>query len=155
MSTAYRDSYPRGGDVALLCEGDLVGYEASILRRWTDQRLRSSPLVDVWPCGTAGSIFGVSDAIGRARPLMVIEDRDFRSETEAVKDCQSGKKDRERRDVRVLGWRAWRRNEIENYLLEPDVVIAVLAEAFGCTRDEVQHGLSLIIKAQSVPQAAQ
>lgn len=151
----YTNAYPRAGDVALLCEGDVVGYEVSLLRRWTDQKLKGNPLVDVWPCGTATSIFGTSDAIGRARPIMVIEDRDFRVDAEAATDCASFKDDRERRDVRILAWRSWKRNEIENYLLEFDIVVDAMAEAFDCRSEDVQDGLSQIIPTQSVYQAAQ
>lgn len=153
--TAYREAYPKAGDVALLCEGDLIGYEASILRRWADQRLGTNPLVDIWPCGTAGSIFGISDAIGRARPIMVIEDRDFRTQQEGSNDCHDSKKSRERRQVRVLSWRAWQRNEIENYFLEPNVMLPVMADAFSCTGEDVQNVLSEIIPALSVYQATQ
>jgi len=47
----YHSSYPRSGNVVLLCEGDLVGYEVSILRRWLDQHLGTNPLVDLCPAG--------------------------------------------------------------------------------------------------------
>jgi hypothetical protein len=86
---------------------------------------------------------------------MVIEDRDFRTQDEASSDCDNSRKDRERRDVRVLAWRAWRRNEIENYLLEPEVMLPVMVDAFGCTRQDVQNGLSEIIPTLVVYQATQ
>src|SRR5947199_269843 len=126
----YQDTYPRAGNIALLCEGDLIGYEASILRKWADLRLGTRPLVDLWPCGTCVALFGVSDAIGRSRPLMVIEDRDYRTTLEASQDCKELKKRRAEREVRVIDWRAWRRNEIENYLIQPEVLFPVMADAF-------------------------
>jgi hypothetical protein len=124
--------------VALLCEGDLVGYEVSILRQWIDARVGTNPLVDYWPCGTANSIYGMSDAVGRSRPLLVIEDRDYRTVAEAESDSSEKRKDRERRDVRILGWQAWRRSEIENYFLDSEVLLPVMSEAFGCTSEEVK-----------------
>jgi hypothetical protein len=155
FETAYRDAYPRAGQVALLCEGDLVGYEATLLRRWTDERLGTNPLVDIWPCGTSGAIYGMSDAVGRACPILVIEDRDFRTLVEAATDCQSLLRDRERRDVRLLGWRAWRRSEIENYLLERDVLVPVMVDAFGCAPQDVDDSLTEIVPTLTVFQAAQ
>lgn len=155
IDVAYREAYPRAGDVALLCEGDVIGYETKILQKWTTQKLRNEPMVDIWPCGTKGAIFGISDAIGRSRPLMVIEDRDFSTEEEATSDCTTSKSNRERRDVRVIDWRTWQRNEIENYLLEPDVLLEVMADAFGCAPQDVQTGLSELIPTLAVYQATQ
>jgi len=151
---SYSTAYPRAGDAAILCEGDLVGYEASILQKWADRNLGTDPLVDIWPCGTATSIFGISDAIGRSRPILVVEDRDFRSEIEAKQDCENNKSDRERRDIHIVGWRTWKRNEIENYLLEPEVVLNTMADVFQCQPNDVQAALRGMIETQSVSQAA-
>lgn len=150
---SYSTAYPRAGDAAILCEGDLVGYEASILQKWADRNLGTDPLVDIWPCGTASSIFGISDAIGRSRPILVVEDRDFRSEIEAERDCKNNRRDREGRDIRIVGWRTWKRNEIENYLLQPEVVLDTMADVFQCRQDDVHTALQGIIQAQSVSQA--
>jgi hypothetical protein len=155
LAGPYFEAYPRGGNVALLCEGDVIGYEASVLRRWADAKLKNDPLVDLWPCGTATSIFGMSDAIGRSRPIMAIEDRDFRTLDEAAKECAGAKADRESRGVRVLAWRAWRRSEIENYFLEPEVVLPVMAEVFGCSQDDVRQGLTEVVRTLAVYQAVQ
>ncbi len=84
----YHARYTRAGDVAILCEGDVAGYEAAMLSTWTDVSLGRGPLVDVWACGTSSALFGLSDAIGRARPLFVIEDRDYRTPSEAAEDCK-------------------------------------------------------------------
>jgi hypothetical protein len=151
----YHEAYPRAGQVALLCEGDLVGYEASILRRWTDARLRMSPFVDIWPCGTGHAIYGMSDAIGRSRPLFAIEDRDFRTIDESKDDCQKISRNRQDRGIRLLGWRAWSRNEIENYLLEPEVLYPVMADAFGCTTRQVEDGLIEVLPSLVPFQALQ
>lgn len=138
---AQPDSYPRSGNVAILCEGDVAAYDASILRRWADQQFGTDPLVDVWPCGTGESLFGVSDAIGRTRPLFVIEDRDFRSEEDATKSCRGKEKDRRRRAVRILQWRCWKRHEIENYFLDEPILIPVMREWFACTEDQVRDAV--------------
>src|SRR2546426_8469326 len=133
----YHSSYPRAGDVALLCEGDVIGYEVSILRRWLDEHLGTNPLEDLWPCGTGAAIFGVSDAIGRSRPIAVIEDRDFRTPSEAAEQSTIKKQRRADRGLNIAAWQAWRRNEIENYLLEPEVATPCLAAFFKCTSEEV------------------
>jgi hypothetical protein len=151
---AYHEAYQRAGNVALLCEGDVIGYETSILGRWATEKLGSNPLVDVWPCGTKTAIFGMSDAVGRARPIVVIEDRDFRTPAEGESECGSQSKTRNNRGVRVIDWRCWRRNEIENYLLEPSLVLDLMSELFGCASDDVRAGLEEIIASQVIYQAA-
>lgn len=151
---AYHEAYQRAGNLALLCEGDVIGYEASILGEWATEKLRSTPLVDVWACGTKTAVFGMSDAIGRARPIVVIEDRDFRTPAEGAAECRSHRKTRSNRGVRVIDWRCWRRNEIENYLLEPFLVIDLMSDLFGCTNDDVKTGLQEIITSQAIYQAA-
>lgn len=151
----YRSRYPRGGTVALLCEGDVAGYEVDLIRAWLDERLGTKPLVDVWPCGTASSILGFSDAIGRARPIVVVEDRDFRSPDETKSDCRRNLEDRANREIQVLAWRTWLRNEIENYLIEPAVVLPSFAEAFQCSQDEVGTALTTMLPALAAFQAVQ
>jgi len=152
---AYYDLYPRSGDVAVLCEGDVAGYDASILRKWIDRKCGATPLVDIWPCGTGDGLFGMSDAIGRSRPLFVIEDRDFRSDRDVDRHCQRMRRDRSRRNVQILGWQCWRRNEIENYFLDEPVLLPVVMEWFDCSGDEVREGVGRTIAALPVFQAAQ
>ena len=151
----YQDAYPRSGQVALLCEGDVIGYEVSILKRWLDQYLGVNPLVDFWACGTSTAIFGVSDAIGRARPIVVVEDRDYRTIEESTKESETRRQRRAERGLSILAWRSWQRNEIENYLLEPDVVAPCFAMAFKCTEANVKDTLAEILPALSVNQAFQ
>ncbi len=150
---AQGDSYPRLGNVAILCEGDVAAYEASILRQWADRQFGTHPLVDVWPCGTGESLFGVSDAIGRSRPLVVIEDRDFRCEDNATKYCRGREKDRRKRAVRILQWRCWKRHEIENYFLEKPILIPVMRDWFACTEDQVRDAVGDTLTALTVFQA--
>lgn len=152
---AQPDLYPRSGNVAILCEGDVAAYDASILRQWADRQFGTQPLVDVWPCGTGESLFGVSDAIGRTRPLVVIEDRDFRPEEAVPKYCRGKEKDRRKRAVQILQWRCWRRNEIENYLLEEPVLLPVMREWFACTEDQVRDAVSETLTSLTVFQAAE
>jgi hypothetical protein len=153
MTTIYQSAYPRSGDIAFLCEGDVVGYEVSILRRWLDKNLGTKPLVDLWPCGTGGAIFGVSDAIGRARPIVVIEDRDYRSTDEAESEAGVKQQGRSERGLTILKWHTWRRNEIENYLIEPDIAAPCLASAFGCSTDDVRGLLAELLPTLAVHQA--
>jgi hypothetical protein len=138
------DRYPGAGNVALLCEGDLAGYEASFFRRWAP---RDTLLVDIWPCGTGQAIVGISDAIGRERPVCIVLDRDFRSLEEATEDCKRDRKSREDRGIHVLGWRAWARNEVENYFLDEQILIPTLAAAFGCKEDDVRAALDEVLRA--------
>jgi hypothetical protein len=154
-SNPYANAYPLAGKVALLCEGDVAGYEIRLLKEWADINLRTNPLVDVWACGTATAIYGVSDAIGRSRPILVIEDRDFRSVAEAEDDCRKQAKDRAKREIRVLEWRTWRRNEIENYFLVPGVLLPTMADIFKCRPEDVQQAIVEVLVANVVFQAAQ
>ena len=151
----YLSAYPRAGQIALLCEGDLIGYEATLFQKWTGTELGTTPLVDIWPCGTAASIHGVSDAIGRSRPIIVIEDRDFRSAEESRADCERNRRDRERRGIQIIGWSTWGRCEIENYLLEAEVLFPVLREAFGCKDDDIINAADEILPALALFQASQ
>ena len=137
--------------MALLCEGDLAGYEADLFRKWQPQGV----YLDVWPCGTAAGLYGTADAIGRERPLVVVEDRDFRDPQLAARETAAKKKDRERRGVRVLHWRAWKRHEIENYLLESSIVLPSMAAAFGTDPKEIEELLEGLLSALAVDQAAQ
>lgn len=155
VTSGYPGVYPLPGDVILLCEGDLIGYETALLRRWTAERLRTTPLVDVLACGTASAAWGMSDALGRSRPVMVIEDRDFRTVEEATSDCQRHKSDREDREVTVAGWKAWCRNEIENYFLELEVLLPVMAEWFACPEDHVRDILADLLPSLAVFQATE
>ena len=145
--------YPRSGRIALLCEGDLIGYEADLLEQWTARR--SSFLVDVWPCGTKTAIFGLSDAIGREIPIAVIEDRDHRTAAAAEKECRGMLKNRRKRGVDIRFWRTWQRNEIENYLIEPVVACPVLAGVFRVEQSVVRELLQEIITHTAVDQALQ
>jgi hypothetical protein len=155
LSTSYQSAYPRFGHVALLCEGDVVGYEVSILRRWLDRNLGTKPLVDLWPCGTGAAIFGVSDAIGRSRPIVVIEDRDYRSIDEARTETATKQARRAERGLRILRWQTWRRNEIENYLVDPEIAAPCLASVFDCPADDVKALLDGLLPALAVHQAFQ
>ncbi len=157
MSTKglYRGAYPKGGQVALLCEGDLIGYEYAALTGWLDSRPNPRALVDIWPCGTSSAIYGICDAIGRACPLVVVEDRDFRTLERAQKDCDHDRKDRLKREVRICVWRTWRRNEIENYFLELPVLLPVMEEWFGCSEEMLKQTLAEILPPLSLYQAVQ
>lgn len=149
----YQHRYPRQGSIALLCEGDVAGFEVDLLEKWTIKR--TGVLVDVWPCGTKTSLFGVSDAIGRSRPIAVLEDRDFRTQEEASEYCKEMAEDRGDRAVDVKFWRTWRRNEIENYLIEPDILVPVIARQFDLSGDGVKARLQQVVSAFGVDQAAQ
>ena len=149
----YEHRYPRQGSVALLCEGDIAGFEVDLLEKWTIER--TGILVDVWPCGTKTSFFGVSDSIGRSRPIAVLEDRDFRTEGEADKSCKELAQDRGNRAVQIKFWRTWRRNEIENYLIEPEILIPVFAKQFDLSDATVEDRLRQVVSSFGVDQAAQ
>lgn len=150
----FPNAYPRGGKVAILCEGDVVGYEAKLLKQWADSVSPGGRLVDVWPCGTSEALFGVADAIGRTVRCVVIEDRDFRDSSEADEACTKIKKDRAERNLAILDWRCWRRNEVENYFLDDDVLLPVMTGAFGCTdaeaRDAVANAIRLLVPFQAM-----
>lgn len=150
----YATRYPRSGQLAVLCEGDIAGYEADLLEQWT-ARQPSMGFVDVWPCGTKTAIYGISDAIGRGIPTCVIEDRDYRTVEMAQKDCKANQKDRQGRGVTIEFWRSWRRNEIENYFIEPLVVCPVFARAFATSEDIVSATLQDVIAKTATDQALQ
>jgi hypothetical protein len=150
----YSSRYPRQGRFAILCEGDIAGYETDLLERWFALQAQH-PFVDVWPCGTKTAIFGMSDAIGRAIPYLVIEDRDYRTAEQAQKECQASMTDRQERNTLVRSWRTWNRHEIENYLIEPQVVVPVLMNWFGATEIDIMDRLQRVIAGSAVDQAAQ
>ena len=150
----YSARYPRSGQVAILCEGDIAGYEAVLLEEWTGKH-PSLGFVDVWSCGTKTAIYGISDAIGRGIPTCVIEDRDSRSLEIAKKDCRGNVKDRQGRGVEIIFWRTWQRNEIENYLIEPSIVFPVLSKAFDTNEASVAELLQEIIRETAIDQALQ
>jgi hypothetical protein len=150
----YRGRYSRQGSFAVLCEGDVAGYEVDLLEKWTAAH-PDTPLTDVWPCGTKEAIFGMADAIGRSVAIGVVEDRDFRSAQDAARDCEANRRDRVDRGVDIRFWRSWRRHEIENYLLEPSVVVSALAIRFRHAETEVRDRLSRVIEVSRVDQAAQ
>lgn len=142
--------------MALLCEGDWAGYEAHLLRGWTAARVQPHGVfVDIWPCGTAGSLYGMADALGRMRPIVVIEDRDYRDPPTAEDECARKKKEREVRSIQVGAWRTWQRHEIENYLLEPTVLFPVMAYVFEIDEAAVQARLEGLLSTLAVDQAAQ
>ena len=151
---AYRNAYPGAGELVLLCEGDVLGYEAILLGKWLAVE-KLERLVDVTPCGTKSAIYGFADALGRSRPLVAVEDRDYRTQCEANADCQEHKGDRERRGCQVVDWRCWQRNEIENYLLAAEVLEPVMAEHFACSCDEVRAALDEVLRALIVCQCAE
>ena len=66
------------------------------------------------------------------------------------------RKDRLERTVGVQTWQTWVRNEIENYLIEPEVIVPVIAEYFQ-TNDQlfVQNRLESVVACLRVDQAAQ
>jgi len=150
-----QNRYPRAGDVAILCEGDVAGFEVDLIEKWIATRA-PQVLADVWACGTQESIFGMADAIGRSRPLVVVEDRDYRTQEQAKADCEKKQKDRLKRAVEVGVWRTWARNEIENYLIEPAVVVPVVAGYFRISDPQlVRERLESVVVCLRVDQAAQ
>jgi hypothetical protein len=134
----YPNAKPVDGDVLILCEGDAIGYETELLKLWADSTDLSGRFVKVMACGTSEALYGVADAVGRTVPIIVIEDRDFRTIEEARKDCEKKFKNREGRNVAMRGWFAWRRAEIENYFTDDDILPPVFADAFSTHEDEVR-----------------
>ena len=150
----YSQRYPRQGKAAILCEGDIAGYEVDLIEKWSAMKTDRA-YVDVWPCGTRKAIFGVSDVLGRCVPIFVIEDHDFRTDELANRQCEENMNERKKRGVDLRFWRAWRRHEIENYLIEPAVVVPTLAAAFGVHESAVSSRLDTIIERSRIDQAAQ
>jgi hypothetical protein len=108
-------------------------------------------------CGTADALFGMADAVGRSMPIIVIEDRDFRTPEEAKKECEKKFKNREGRNVAMHGWFAWQRAEIENYFTNDAVLPPIFSSAFDCSedsvRDAVRSALELLFVAQALEYA--
>jgi len=147
----YRDRYPRFGKLAVLCEGDVAGFEVDMIEKWT----AFEGYVDVWPCGTKTAIYGVSDAIGRSVPTIAIEDRDYRSIKEAGKECRAKAQDRSKRAVNLVDWLYWQRHEIENYLIEPAVMLPVLSAVFQQHENTVFDRLAEVVDCSRVDHVAQ
>jgi hypothetical protein len=97
----------------------------------------------------------VADAIGRTIPFLVLEDRDFRDEREVDERSKRMKKDRSERNLAILEWRCWRRNEIENYFLDDDVILPVFEKEFGCTVDQVKSAVDKAVGSLAPFQALQ
>lgn len=149
----FPSAKPFDGDVLILCEGDAVGYEPQLLKRWADQGDLGGKFVKVLPCGTANALYGMADAVGRTIPVIVVEDRDFRTPEEAKRECAKNLNNREGRNVAMRGWFAWRRAEIENYFVDDAVLPAVYSTAFLCSPDEVRHAIESAIGTLYVSQA--
>ncbi len=151
----YPQNYSGPGTFAILCEGDLPGYEAAILGRWLRERTPTPETVDVRPCGTGEALFGMADAIGRSVRVIVIEDRDFRSVVRAREECAAKCAEREERNLAMRGWVAWSRNEIENYFLDDQVLFPAMRAAFECSDADTQAARDEAIKALRVFQVVQ
>lgn len=151
----YPQNYSGPGTFAILCEGDLPGYEAAVLGRWLRERTPTTETVDVRPCGTGEALFGMADAIGRSVRVIVIEDRDFRSAERAKAECAAKCAEREERNLAMRGWIAWSRNEIENYFLDDEVLFPAMREAFECNDTDTKTARDEAIKALRVFQVVQ
>lgn len=144
---------PIDGDGILLCEGDVVGYETAFLKRWADSADLNGRFVKVLACGTAEALYGMADAIGRTMPVIVVEDRDFRSVDEANQECAKKLANREGRNVAMRAWRPWRRSEIENYFVDDPIIAPVFARVFSCSEDAVREAVKSAIGHVAVGQA--
>lgn len=150
----FPNAYPRAGQVALLCEGDVTGYEAQFFKLWADAVFGPiGLLVDVWACGSAAGIFSMADSIGRSKEIVVVEDRDFRSAEQAGADCDRKTRDRQERGLSIRGWRTLHRHEIENYFLDRDVLVPVLSDAFDCSEAAISACLDTAVQSIRVLQA--
>ncbi len=152
-SPLYPNAKPIDGDVVILCEGDAVGYETALLKLWADSADLAGRFVKVMACGTAEALYGVADAVGRTVPVIVVEDRDFRTADEASKECNKKLKNREARNVAMRGWFAWQRAEIENYFADDEVLPRVFADAFACSEDDVRTAILSTLERLPVSQA--
>ena len=151
----FPENYPGPGSVAILCEGDLTGYEVAIIGRWLRERVPTDQTVDIRPCGTGEALFGMADAIGRTVRLVVVEDRDFRSADRAKEECAAKCAERKERNLAMCGWVAWSRNEIENYFLDNEVLFPAMREAFDCKDADTKAARDEAIKAIHVFQVVQ
>lgn len=141
-------SYPPTGlyrgsaRVALLCEGDVIGYDVQLLSKWCRSARGGRLHVDVWPCGTGDGIRALADSYGREVYIVGLEDRDFRTPKEAESDCEETFKElEERRGIAIRAWKSWKRNEIENYFLDDEVIVPVMCERFGCKEGDVHSSI--------------
>lgn len=141
----YPDNYPGAEKFAILCEGDRTGYEAAFLREWRDAELPTEKKFDIWPCGTGSGLSATADAIGRTVRIVIVEDRDFRTASEAQTECNKKLADRERRNVAMRGWMAWGRNEIENYFLDAAVLVPAMTAAYRCSEADILGALDAAI----------
>ena len=151
----FPENYSGSGKFAILCEGDLTGYEAAILGRWLRERVPTTETVDVRPCGAGEALIGMADAIGRSVRVIVVEDRDFRSADRAKNECARKCAEREDRGLAMRGWVAWTRNEIENYFLDDEVLVPAMREAFECSDADTKAARDEAIKALYVFQVVQ
>jgi hypothetical protein len=145
----FPDKYPRGtstGTVAVLCEGDVNSYEADFLEKWAALTLPNGPDVHVWPCGTGSAVRGMADSIGRTVRIVAMLDRDFHDLSSASEIEKKWKTDADKLGWSFLGLRMWRRNEIENYFLDDDVVLPVMTEAFSCANTDVTQAMDEAVK---------
>lgn len=149
----YPNAKPIDGDALILCEGDAVAYETSLLKAWADAADLDRRFVKVLACGTADALFGMADAIGRTMPIIVIEDRDFRTLEEAKKECQKKARNREGRNVAIRAWFHWRRAEIENYFTDDAILPPVFADVFECDAQTVRDVVTSALKSLAVGQA--
>lgn len=149
----YPEAKPIDGNALILCEGDAIGYETELLKLWADSVDLAGRFVKVIACGTGEALYGVADAFGRTIPIIVIEDRDFRTTEEARKECDKKFKNRESRSVAMRGWFAWERAEIENYFTDDTVLPPVFADAFQCSQDDVRAAVRSALSHLPVTQA--
>ncbi len=149
------ENYPGSGKFVILCEGDLIGYEAAILGQWLRARVPSPEAVDVRQCGTSAALLGMADAVGRTVRVIVVEDRDFRSVQRATDESAEKCAEREGRNVAMRGWVTWSRNEIENYFLDDEVLFPAMREAFACSDAEAMDARARALDALRVFQAVQ
>lgn len=149
----YPTAKPIDGDVLILCEGDAVGYESKLLKAWADGTDLNGRFVKVLACGTSTAFYGMADAIGRTVPIIIVQDRDFRTIEEARKECDKQLKNREGRSIAMRGWFAWQRAEIENYFTDDTVLPPVFADAYQCSNETVRDAVRSALGLLSVSQA--
>lgn len=149
----YPNAKPFDCNVLILCEGDVVGYEPQLLKAWADGTDLSGRFVKVLACGTSEALYGIADAVGRTVPIIVVEDRDFRTVDEARKECEKKLKNREGRGLAMRAWIPWGRTEIENYFVDDAILPSVFASAFGCDEDIVRDSVRSVLSTLAVAQA--
>jgi len=81
--------------------------------------------------------------------------RDFRTFSKAAEQSSVKKERRAERGLNIAAWQTWRRNEIENYLLEPDIAAPCPASVFNCQSEEVKEILEGILPCLVVHQTFQ